>query len=131
MWVIKPKKKTKKTGCIIIVTPRFGRCLEDFSFVFILTVLFCAGSFGLAGVVRGDPRDKGVKFRVFVFRVFLRCPGGPGGPGVNQAQVFCQGCLRCKSLRRIKGILILILCRFYDNFNFFTMYKTWLSLFVK
>ena len=93
--------------------------------------LFRAGSFGFAGVVRGDPRDKGLKLRVFVFRVFLRCPGGPGGPGVKQARVFCQGCLRCKGLRCIKGILILILCRFYNNFNFFTMYKTWLSLFVK
>ena len=35
MWVMK-QKKTKKTGCIIIVTLRFGRCLEYFSFVFIL-----------------------------------------------------------------------------------------------
>ena len=77
--------------------------LDEILVLFLSWGLFHAGSFGFAGVVWGDLRDKGLKLRVFVFRVFLRYPGGPGRPGVNQAQVFCQGCLRCKSLICIKG----------------------------
>ena len=59
-----------------MVTLWFGTCLEYFNLVFIVK----PGShwvFWFVGVVRRDPRDKGLKLHLFVFRVSLRGPGGP------------------------------------------------------
>ena len=46
-------KETKKIGWTIIVTLRFGRCLEYFSFFFYLRICFALGLLGLLGSCEG------------------------------------------------------------------------------
>ena len=71
-------KETKKIGCIIIiVTLWFGR--SRFYSCFILK----PGSrwvFWVCWGRAGGPERQRLKLQFFVFRVFLRCPGGLGDP---------------------------------------------------
>ena len=70
---------------IIIVILRFGRCLEYFSFVFILGPVLRWVFWACWGRARGPERQR-TQTPVLCFSGLLALSWRPGGPGVNQIQ---------------------------------------------